>query len=79
MVLILFLLAKIARPKVSKPSLPTNITKMMTIFPQELKLPVMPVLKPTVPMADVVSKRIWSRGRSSVMANKNVERKITDA
>ena len=78
-VLNVFLFAKMARPKVSNPNLPTNMVVIRTIFPKGFKLPVMPVLRPTVPMAEVVSKRICSKGIFSERDNRKVAKNITDA
>jgi len=78
-VLNVFLFAKMARPKVSNPNLPTNMVVIRTIFPKGCKLPVMPVLRPTVPMAEVVSKRICSKGIFSERDNRKVAKNITDA
>ena len=51
----------------------------MIILPSELKLPVIPVLKPTVPMADVVSKIKSRKSKFSVNESKKVDKNITAA
>lgn len=50
--------ARIAEPKVITPTRPMYINAMIVALPVADRSGVMPVLSPTVPMADVASKRI---------------------
>ena len=47
-----------ARIKVSGPILPINITMLIINLPQVVRNPVIPKDKPTVPPADITSKKI---------------------
>jgi len=50
-----------AKATVKGPTLPTNIVRIINIFPKLLRCGVIPVDKPTVPNAEVTSKRIFKK------------------
>ena len=59
--------------KVNAPSLPINMTEMITSLPAVQSSGVMPVERPTVPKAETTSKNIWIKLQSgSNMHMKNV-------